>query len=489
MISRRVSFIVTAALAVALASTPTARGATDGAEYELLGRNDQGALVFLRPADAARVVWIPAGEFAQNGYAPKASDEISRRVVSLPGFAIDETEVTNAQFVRFLNERGSDVDDRGRPLVGAVRDGVVKEGGAWRVADDVASFPALGVTGHGALAYAEWVGGALPRLAEWQKAAGGVDGAIYPWGSDLPEARHANYRAFGPDRPMVVGSHPDGASPYGVHDLAGNVYERVFSPGREAPVVIRGASWCSPHPLNLRTLDMCVQSMGVFDRTVGFRCVVRSGAGLPATDAELQPLVESERGRRAAPRPPARDIERTEPERPRLRLQRSWDDARAEARERNVPIFVSLHYDTCGQCDRTKVGVFEDARFVERFNEWAVVVVGQFAHDAEGVPHRSAEGGACPLLPGLTCDEHFDLWFELFERVGGFSISPGSFLVDPRVEDDGYIDDRVLVPDRAFPKWGGGVDVYIERLADAQRALGEGVPLSTWRPDWKTDGG
>ncbi|MFG0320092.1 MAG: formylglycine-generating enzyme family protein [Planctomycetota bacterium JB042] len=455
--------------------------AGEAATFELLGRNEAGALVFSRPTDGARVVWVEAGEFLQPRYAPRRSDPIERRTRTLPGYAIDETEVTNERFARFLNARGSAVDDRGRPLVRSVADGLVEVDGVWRPEAGVERLPALGVTGHGALAYAEWVGGALPTLAEWQKAAGGVEGRVWPWGDAPPEARHANSRAFAPDRPMVVGCHPDGASPYGVFDLAGNVYERVFAPGRDAPVVIRGGSWCSPHPLNLRTLDMCVQAMGAADRTVGFRCVVRSGAGLPADPEAHAALAASEAGARDASRPPATDLAREEAPRPRLRLARTWEAARAEARARNVPILVSLHYDTCGQCDRTKVGVFEDPRFVERMNERAVVVVGQFSHDAEGEPHRSGEGGACPLLPGLTCDEHFDLWFELFERVGGFSISPGNFLVDPRVGDDGYVTDRVLVGERAFPKGGGGVDVFLERLDQAQAALGEGIPFSAWR--------
>ena len=265
---------------------------TDGA-YRPLGVNERGMAVFERPRDHARVVWIAAGSFAQNGYFPRETSEPEHESKLVDGFAIDETEVTNRQFAEFLNATGSDVDERGRKLVEPVESGLEQidsaEGKNWRPCAACESLPALGVTGFGALAYARWVGGDLPRLPEWQKAASGPSGLIFPWGSEKPDGTRANYRRGGPDMPMPVGSYRAGASPYGVLDMAGNVYERVYTRrggGPEMPVMIRGGSWASPSPLNLRTFDLCMQPMEVADRTVGFRCVVREGAGLPVAPTE-----------------------------------------------------------------------------------------------------------------------------------------------------------------------------------------------------------
>lgn len=456
------------------------------AAFRLLGQNAAGALLYERPKDRARMVWIPAGEFIQNRYARKKSDPVPRRTIRVDGFAIDETEVTNARFAAFLNARGDDRDDQGRALLLPVRNGLEKVDAAWRPRPGEGDLPALGVTGHGASTYAAWVGGALPRLDEWQKAAGGLDGRLFPWGDEPPTPSHANYRSTtfdATDGPLPVGAHPDGRSPFGLLDVAGNVYERVWAPGRDAPVVIRGGSWASPHPLNLRTLDMCVMPMEVADRTVGFRCVVRSGAGLPGSPVETGHLLASPIGRTRvdgdpAGFPPGKDPAATAKA---LRLATSWSAARREARERNCPILVSLHYDTCGQCDRTKVGLFQEPRFVEFFNEQGVVIVGQFAWDAEDQPHPPAEDGSCPLLPGLTCEQHFDIWLELFQLVGGFDFSPGMFILDPRVGEDGYPEDRILVPERELPKWGGGAETYIARFREAQEQMGAALPRSRWR--------
>ena len=116
--------------------------------------------------------------------------------------------------------------------------------------------------------------------------------------------------------------------------MAGNVYERVVMPGRRQrdgsplPIMIKGGSWLSPHPLNLRVADMCVQPLEVAEHSVGFRCVM--------TDPH------PERPTRTAEGPA------------RLRLATDFDAAVAEAKRRRVPIFLSLLIDTCGQCDRTR---------------------------------------------------------------------------------------------------------------------------------------
>jgi formylglycine-generating enzyme required for sulfatase activity len=433
---------------------PGARGDGESdAVFRPLGVNAKGTLVFERPRDHARVLWIPEGAFFQNDYHRTVTDAPEHRVARVAGFAIDEAEVTARQFAGFLNAAGSEVDAKGHPLVVPVESGLEKVDGNWRPRPGCDELPVVGTTGWGALAYARWVGGDLPQLAEWQKAAGGVEGSIFPWGPEEPDATRANFRRFGPGMPTPVRSYPAGASPYGAFDMAGNVYERVYADGRAAalPVMIRGGSWASPHPLNLRTFDLCMQSMDVAERTVGFRCVVRSGPGLPAAPPEA------------------------------LRLAHSWEEARHEALERNVPILLSLQLDTCGQCDRTKVGLFMDPEFIRCCNEQCVVAFGQTPGDSGGAPHPAGVDGRCSLFPQITCLEHLALFDEGLKRVSAFVVSPGNFLLDPRVPDEETSPARrILVDESELPKWGGGADVYIAKIAEAQAKLGKPVDRETW---------
>jgi formylglycine-generating enzyme required for sulfatase activity len=120
-----------------------------------------------------------------------------------------------------------------------------------------AEHPVTVVTWFQANDYAKWVGGRLPTEAEWEKACGGTDGRIYPWGKETPTADLANFNQnVGDTKP--VGSYPQGASPYGVLDMAGNVLEwtsSLFEPypydaadGREnseagGTRTLRGGSW------------------------------------------------------------------------------------------------------------------------------------------------------------------------------------------------------------------------------------------------------
>lgn len=121
-----------------------------------------------------------------------------------------------------------------------------------------AQHPVTDITWFQAQEYAKWVGGRLPTEAEWEKAARGTDGREYPWGNDEPTPELCNYYGSGLGTWTDVGSYPKGASPYGVLDMAGNVWEWTSSQYRYYPYdaddgredtesdarrTLRGGSW------------------------------------------------------------------------------------------------------------------------------------------------------------------------------------------------------------------------------------------------------
>ena len=179
-----------------------------------------------RPADGMEMVFVPAGEFSM-GSDEGDDDEKPVHDVYLDAYWIDRTEVTNAQYRAFVEETGHRTPtecDWGEPTYG--------QGG-------MESHPVVCVSWEDATAYCQWAGGRLPTEAEWEKAARGTDGREYPWG-DTFDGTKLNYcdancelehKDTGFDdgyvRTAPVGSFPEGVSPYGVLDLAGNVWEWV----------------------------------------------------------------------------------------------------------------------------------------------------------------------------------------------------------------------------------------------------------------------
>jgi iron(II)-dependent oxidoreductase len=192
---------------------------------------------------AARVA-IPAGRAtlgARPGEIPFGWDnEVPGRVVDVPAFAIDVHDVTNEQFLDFVEAGGYRQANWWTPEAFAwIRDAGIehpgfwtRRGGSWGwramfgEIDLPAAWPAY-VSQHEAAAYARWRGGRLPTEAEYHRAAFGQPSGRerrYPWGDAAPDPSHGLFD-FASWDPIAVGRYPAGQSAWGVHDLMGNGWE------------------------------------------------------------------------------------------------------------------------------------------------------------------------------------------------------------------------------------------------------------------------
>jgi formylglycine-generating enzyme required for sulfatase activity len=260
------------------------------------------------------MVLIPAGEFRMGSPLGSDSfpDEAPQRLVYLSAFLIDRHEVTNDDYVRFVRATGHRIPENPKPASTLWEDG--------RPLPGIGNHPVVNVSWDDAVAYCRWLGKRLPTEAEWEKAARGTDGRRFPWGNDWDynKANSASYWAGrtidfqsgadwdafwvagegaklskengikGEVLTLPVGSFPEGVSPYGLFDMAGNAAEWVqdwHDPNyyRSAPLVdppgstrgavkgMRGGSWLKPS-MSLRTAD---RDWGVMDSRpsgTGFRC-------------------------------------------------------------------------------------------------------------------------------------------------------------------------------------------------------------------------
>lgn len=248
----------------------------------------------INPKDEAGLVFVPAGPFTM-GSDPKVDPyfwgaEGPPHTVTLKSYWIYQLEVTNGMYRKCTAARACPI-----PVKNAS-----KTRSSYFDNPEFENYPVIFVTWVSAAAYCNWAGGRLPTEAEWEKAArGSQDTRLFPWGNDLAAAGQANYCGRGCNGGIdqddgyadtaPVGMFPGGASPYGVLDTAGNVWEWVFDwfqpgysgadlvdprgPASAKTRVIRGGSWINPH-YGLRV----VQREGVRPDqsldTLGFRCVV-----------------------------------------------------------------------------------------------------------------------------------------------------------------------------------------------------------------------
>ncbi len=188
------------------------------------------------------MILIPAGEFEMGGDADQAfticqeifdpysyigkcksswfEDEEPIHTVYLDDYYIDKFEVTNADYQVCVEDGECNLPDK---TYSSTREEYFGN-------PEYADYPVIYVNWHNAQTYCAWRGARLPTEAEWEKAARGTDGRIYPWGSNF-DGRLGNFcgpkgeNIDGHTDTVPVGSYPEGASPYGVLDMSGNVFE------------------------------------------------------------------------------------------------------------------------------------------------------------------------------------------------------------------------------------------------------------------------
>lgn len=184
--------------------------------------------------------------------------ELLKEQVSLKNFYIDKFPVTNDQFRRFMVE----TNYHKRPHF--------IDTSTWGAPHQ----PIVGIDWEDATAYAEWTGKRLPTEKEWEKAARGTDGRLFPWGNDLGEIRCNCFEA-GLRCTSEVGSFPDSASPFGVQDMAGNVWEMTTDHWDEQSLAMRGGAYLT-YQYFCRVTARWAPSAGELKEGapwLGFRCV------------------------------------------------------------------------------------------------------------------------------------------------------------------------------------------------------------------------
>jgi eukaryotic-like serine/threonine-protein kinase len=240
--------------------------------------------------DGMTLLYIPAGEFQmgstdaqfqaaktlclkQGGTKPECgsfSKEEPMHMVYLDAFWIDQTEVSNAMYMKCVSAGNCQVSKQKTNLI-----------------DD--QKPVVEVNWSQAKTYCEWAGRGLPTEAQWEKAARGTDGRSYPWGEGVDPSK-ANYNKSKIDQTSNIGNYLAGASPYGALDMAGNIWEWVADwdgsysketqrnptgPTSGNDRVFRGGSF-QDDELYIRTSMRGSWSPDFSVPSLGFRCVLNA---------------------------------------------------------------------------------------------------------------------------------------------------------------------------------------------------------------------
>jgi len=197
-------------------------------------------------------------------------DELPAGRQTVPAFWIDKLPVTNEQYLRFVQ--------------GTQQPMPPYWGGCFPYAH--AHHPVVGVNRDEAMAYCWWAGRRLPRAEEWERAARGDDGRIYPWGNEWDSEACAVWddrRYYAGPSTYQVGTHPRGASPFGILDLSGNVSQwtdTLVGAQQQPHYLLKGGSWLHTQPYNHRAASAFAAHHSFREVFTGFRCAL-DGDGVP----------------------------------------------------------------------------------------------------------------------------------------------------------------------------------------------------------------
>ncbi len=238
--------------------------------------------------DGATMLLIPAGPFPMGvppGDRDGGRDEYPRHEVDVDAFYMDRYETTNGRYLEFVKATNHRVPQNPKNATRNLWEGV-------SIPHSLTDRPVVNVDWSDADAYCKWAGKRLPTEAEWEKAAKGNHDWRFPWGNVEPTAKHLNYNQqwIGEKTLMPVGSYEAGKSPYGIYDMAGNVWEWVNdwydahyyekSPPKNAKgpeqgtkKVIRGAGWQNETP-TVRIFTRVDSDPTVRNESTGFRCAM-----------------------------------------------------------------------------------------------------------------------------------------------------------------------------------------------------------------------
>jgi len=265
-------------------------------------------------SDGIVMVFVPEGDFPM-GSDNDTDSERPKHTVWLDAFWMDQTEITNTQFDKFVKETHyqTDAERAGWSYVFEPSSGKwpKTEGANWQHPrgpasnlDGLGNHPVGYMSWNDAFAYCTWAGRRLPSEAEWEKAARGTDGRMYPWGNQKPGGKLLNLADKSSASDFAdkniddgyaftspVGHYPQGASPYGAMDMAGNVWEWVndwyrpdyylsqtiwrnpAGPPAWAGKVLRGGSWDDTGRVTRSSLRLAYYRMDWY-AYFGFRCAV-----------------------------------------------------------------------------------------------------------------------------------------------------------------------------------------------------------------------
>ncbi len=238
----------------------------------------------INPLDGAEMVFVPAGEF----FVGSPFEDDYGKKIFLKSYWIYKYPVTNKLFVNFLKQTKESLQTIQMWINFSQDKSKIEYKEEWHVKPGFENHPVVFVSWYGAQIYCSWAGGRLPDENEWEKAARGSDGRIYPWGNSTPDSRFCNCnKAIGETTP--VGKYQLGKSPYGVLDMAGNVWEWVKrDPNHLNNVnslypqlkinfeknfqILRGGSW-SDSPDTVRSFDRVRYAPNSMEYDIGFRCL------------------------------------------------------------------------------------------------------------------------------------------------------------------------------------------------------------------------